>query len=112
MKQPVVLVVLITFVAAVSFVVASEQYKHGSMTTTTLSGISELPKRGDADGTGILRFRIKVEENRFCYELAVSNIAPATTVTINTGPNHQSGAVILNLVPPSKGPSQECVTLD
>ena len=41
MKQPGVLLVLITFVVGVSFVVASEQFRSGTMQTTTLTGLNE-----------------------------------------------------------------------
>ncbi|HEV8367790.1 MAG TPA: CHRD domain-containing protein [Pyrinomonadaceae bacterium] len=111
MKQPGVLVILLTFVAAVSFVVASEQYKHGRNKTTTLTGFAEVPTIGDPDGTGILKFSIGVEENQICYELSVSNIGTPTAAEISFGSKTEVGTVIATLEAPANGSSKRCVTL-
>ena len=112
MKQPGVLLVLVTFVVAVSFVLASEQYKNGKMKTTTLTGLNEVKSLGDPDGTGILKFTLKTEEGKFCYDLNISNISDPTSATINFGTRDSSGDVLITLQPPTLGSSADCVTLD
>jgi hypothetical protein len=112
MKQPGVLLVLITFVVGVSFVVGSEQYKNGAKQTTTLTGLNETRSFGDPDGTGILKFTLKTDEGKFCYELNVSNISDPTSATLNFGARDINGAVLTTLTAPTKGSSADCVTLD
>src|SRR4051812_41873882 len=84
MKQPGVLLVLVIFVATVSFVVGSEQYKNARKNTAVLSGVNEVPTIGDADGSGVFTFLIKPEANQFCYELSVSNIGTPTGASVSS----------------------------
>ena len=112
MKQPGVLLVLITFVVGVSFVVGSEQYRNGTMQTTTLTGLNETSSLGDPDGTGMLKFTLKADDGKFCYELNASNISEATSATLNFGARDTSGAVLTTLKAPTQGSSADCVTLD
>jgi hypothetical protein len=112
MKQPGVLLVLITFVVGVSFVVGSEQYKNGTMQTTTLTGLNETSSLGDPDGVGMLKFTVKADEGKFCYDLNVSTISDPTSATLNIGARGISGAVLTTLKTPTQGSSADCVTLD
>jgi hypothetical protein len=112
MKQPGVLLILVTFVAAVSFVVASEEYKNGRMKTATLSGINEIATPGDADGTGILKFAVRSEGGRFCYDLSVSNISTPTAASLNMGTRDTVGQPIAVLQPPVTGSVKDCLTFD
>lgn len=112
MKQPLVLVLLVVFVAAVSFVVASEQYKQGHMSTVTLTGINEIPNFGDPDGSGLLKFKIDAQQNRFCYELSAASIETATAAQIHSGGKGAAGPSLINLQPPTFGMSKECVSVD
>jgi hypothetical protein len=112
MKQPGVLVVLVIFVAAVSFVVASEEYKNGRVKTATLTGMNEVGALGDADGTGLLKFVVRSDGGRFCYELSVSNISIPTAASLNMGTRDSSGQPIAVLQPPVTGSVNDCVTLD
>jgi len=112
MKQPGVLLVLVIFVAAVSFVVGSEQYKNGRMKTTVLNGANALPTIGDPDGSGVFKFAIKPEENQFCYELNVSNVGIPTAATVGIGSRGNTGPTLLTLQPPSHGTAKDCLTLD
>ena len=112
MKQPGVILVLITFVAAVSFVVASEQYKQGRMTTITLTGLNEIPNYGDPDGTGLFKFEINTAQHQICYELTTSNIATATAAQIHAGGKGIAGPSLITLLPPTKGMSKDCVSVE
>lgn len=110
MKQPVVLVMMIAFIAAISLVVASQQSKNDGTITTTLTGTNEVGVLGDAQGGGIFRYTIKNQEQQLCYELIVSNISPATIASINSGAAGSNGKVVLNLIAPANGRSQGCVS--
>ncbi|HEY6803439.1 MAG TPA: CHRD domain-containing protein [Pyrinomonadaceae bacterium] len=112
MKQPGVLLVLITFVAAVSFVVASDQFKNGRMRSVPLTGQNEATNPGDPDGTGMLKFAVRADEGKFCYDLSVSNISLATTVTLNLGAKGSNGQQVTLLKAPSNNVSADCVSLD
>jgi hypothetical protein len=112
MKQPGVLLILLTFVAAVSFVVASEQYKNGRVKTTTLTGLAEVQTLGDPDGTGILKFSVNAELNQVCYELSVSNIGTASAADIRSGAKNNVGTVTATLELPAQGSSTKCVALE
>ena len=111
MKQPGVLLVLVTFVAAVSFVVASEQYKQGRMATTTLTGLAEVGHFGDPDGMGIFKFKIDSDQNQFCYELTISNIEAPAAALVHSGTSDVEGASLITLQLPIRGSSKGCVTL-
>lgn len=110
MKQPGVLLVLITFVAAVSFVVASEDFKNGRTKTAALSGMNLV--NGDPDGTGVLKYTIGADEGKFCYELSVANISPAAVATLNVGSRGTNGQVVATLQAPTKNSSANCINLD
>jgi hypothetical protein len=108
MKQPGVLVVLITFILAISFVVASQEAKNDGF-VTTLTGANEVNGVGDTDGSGVFKFSVKNLEQQLCYELSASNIAAATTATINLGDAVSNGSVVIVLDAPTNGRSQGCV---
>jgi hypothetical protein len=111
MKQPGVLLVLVIFVAAVSFVVASEDFKTGR-TKVQLSGMNVVSNLGDADGSGTLKFTVRADEGKFCYDLSVSNISSATSATLNFGSRGATGQQVATLQAPAKGSSADCVSLD
>jgi len=108
MKQPGVLVVLITFVLVISFVVASQEAKNDGFVVTTLTGVNEVNSLGDADGSGVFKF--KVRNQQLCYELSTTNIVAAISATVNSGDAVSNGNVIVTLDPPTNGRSQGCVS--
>ena len=112
MKQPGVLVLLISFVLVISFVVASQEAKNDGFVTTTLSGANEVNSLGDADGGGVFRFTVKSQGRQLCYELSTSSITEATTATINAGDSSSNGNVVIGLEAPTSGRSQGCVSGD
>ena len=114
MKQPGVLLVLVIFVAAVSFVVASQEFKYGGTKTAQLSGSNVVNSIGDADGTGVLEVTVRADEGKFCYGLSLTNISTASSVTLNYGLKGTNGPQVAILQTPSqaKGSSVDCVALD
>jgi len=111
MKQPGALIILLAFVAAVSFTLASEQ-EGGKKLKATLTGAAEVPGPGDTDGTGNFTATFNPGQNQVCYELSVANIAAANAAHIHTGGPTAAGPVFLNLATPASGSSKECVRLD
>src|SRR5262245_30932943 len=111
MKQPGVLVLLISFIAVVSFMVASQEAKNDGFITVTLTGANEVNGLGDADGNGVFRYSVKTQEQTLCYEVLTSNIAAATSATINSGDRFSSGNVVVTLDAPATGRSQGCVSI-
>lgn len=111
MKQPVVLIILVAFVAAVSFTLASEQ-EGGKKLKATLTGAAEVPGPGDTDGTGTFTATLNPGQNQICYELSVKNIAASNAAHIHSGGPTEAGPVVLNLTGPASGSSKECATLD
>lgn len=47
-----------------------------------------------------------------CFELTVSDIAPATAAHIHKAPADQAGPVVVTLTPPTDGSSKDCVDAD
>lgn len=83
----------------------------GAPLTATLDGASEVPGPGDTDGAGIGTVRVNLGQERLCYTLSVSNIAPATMAHIHIGDAGVAGPVVVGLQVPSGGSSQGCVTI-
>lgn len=109
MKQPGVLLILVTFVAAVSFVVASEQYKQGRLSATTLTGLNELPNFGDPDGSGLFKFTFNSSQNQVCYELTTTNIADITGLQIRVGDRNTVGPTLISL---QANVAKDCVSVE
>ena len=110
MKQPGVFVILIIFVAAVSFVVGSEQFKSSRMKSIVLNGTSLVS--ADRHASGNFKYRISESESQICYELKVTNVAMPTSVTISLGRLENSGAAPLSLQVPKQDTLQGCATVD
>ena len=49
----------------------------GRKLQTSLTGAAEAPNPGDPDGSGTASVIVNPGQGRICYELTVSNIAPA-----------------------------------
>ena len=101
MKQPGVLVVLITFVLVISFVVASQEAKNDGFVSVALTGAA------DGHGSGVFKFKVKKPESQLCYELSTSNIALATSAAVFSS---EGSNVSITLDPPTNGRSQGCVS--
>lgn len=84
----------------------------GKLLTAELTGAAEVPGPGDPDGMGTARVTINLGKSTLCYEIAVSNIAPATAAHIHEAPAGTAGPVVLGLTPPTSGSSSACVTVE
>ena len=91
---------------------AAEAAPSGRKFSTVLTGAAEVPGPGDPDGSGTARITINVGQRTLCYELRVSNIAPATAAHIHEAPADKAGPVVVPLAAPTGGSSSGCVTLD
>jgi hypothetical protein len=86
----------------------------GKRAFATLTGAAEVPGPGDPDGRGAALIRLQPGKERVCYQLAVSQIAPATAAHIHEGPAGVAGPVVVELPlnPVTNGASAGCVSLD
>jgi hypothetical protein len=84
----------------------------GTPFSARLSGAQEVPGPGDPDGSGTARIPINSGQQRICFELAASNIAPATAAHIHRGAPGQAGPVVVPLIPPVNGFSQGCAQVN
>jgi len=111
MKQPGAIIVLLLFVAAVSFTLASEQYG-GRKLKAALAGAAEVPGPGDSDGAGQFTATFNARKGQVCYELNVSSIGNPTASEIGAGTTSAAGSVVINLGAPTGGVVRDCVALD
>jgi len=79
----------------------------GAPRVTTLSGAEEVPP-ADPDGTGFASITLNVGQSSVCWELSVSNIAPASAAHIHAAPAGVNGPVVVPLSPPTSGSSSGC----
>lgn len=77
-----------------------------------LIGAAEKPNPGDPDGGGSASVRADPAKAEVCYELAVTNIAPATMAHIHKAPADAAGPPVVTLTPPTAGSSSGCVAAD
>jgi hypothetical protein len=80
MKQPGVILTLLVFIAALSFVLAAQQKQNSRPLTARLSGVSQIA--GDADGSGTAKILLNAAQSQLCYEVVVNNIATPSNITI------------------------------
>jgi hypothetical protein len=81
----------------------------GRALSTTLTGAVEVPGPGDPDGSGFATVTVNPGQGELCYELSVSDIAPATGAHIHEAPPGEAGPVVVGLQPPANGSSSGCV---
>src|SRR5919202_4437181 len=78
-----------------------------------MSGNGEVPGPGDPDGSGTANVVLIPSQNRICYSLTASNIAPATAAYIQRGAFHEVGPIVLDLNPPlPESASSGCTSVD
>jgi hypothetical protein len=79
----------------------------GAPRVTTLSGAEEVPA-ADPDGTGLASITLNVGQASVCWELSVSNIAPAFAAHIHAAAAGVNGPIVVTLSPPTTGSSSGC----
>ncbi len=104
------LVTLLTVVAVIAFVVPVAAFAGGRPLSADLTGAAEVPGPGDPDGSGTAHITLNQGAGEVCFELTVSDIAPAFGAHIHAGAAGVAGPVVVGLVPPSSGSSSGCVT--
>lgn len=90
-------------------VLAAPATEGGRKLEASLTGAAEVPGPGDSDGSGTARIIVNPGQMRICYELEVSNIAPATAAHIHVGAAGTAGPPVVTLDPPSDGDSTGCI---
>ncbi len=83
----------------------------GATFTAMLDGASEVPGPGDPDGFGSATVSVNPGQERVCYSISVSDIAPAAAAHIHEANAGMSGPVVVALSPPTGGSSQGCATV-
>ena len=96
-------------IATVAGFAASSATAGGRPLSTDMNGASEVPGPGDPDGTGTAEITVNFGQREVCYELTVTNIAPATAAHIHFAPAGVAGPVVVNFDPPTSGSSSGCV---
>lgn len=81
----------------------------GRPLTATLTGAAEVPGPGDPDGSGTALITLNPGQQEVCFELSVSDIAPATAAHIHVAPAGTAGPVVVPLAAPTAGTSKGCV---
>ncbi len=109
-KRVYAVVAMVTAVAALTIVAVGGA--GGAPQSTTLTGAAEVPGPGDPDGAGAASLRLNPGQKEICYELTVSNIAPATAAHIHVGGSTVGGPVVVGLMPPTSGTSSGCARAD
>jgi hypothetical protein len=119
MAPPIKLALAFTAAGAAIATAASAQVAKGTGSfTTTLSGAQECNaagecNKGDPNGAGTATIRVTPSNKEVCWDIEVSNIAPATLAHIHIGaagtapPNN----IVVNLTAPTDGDSEGCTTV-
>ncbi len=102
---------VIALAGSAGAVLAQSNTHGGTRFTATLTGAAEVPGPGDPDGRGTAIIRINPGQSQLCFELRVSNIAPATGAHVHIGSRTVAGPVVVGLAAPTSGSSSGCVTI-
>lgn len=108
-RNPLVVLALIAGLVALLALASTAAATGGAKRATSLSGAEEVPP-ADPDGTGSARITLNIGQATVCWELTVSNIAPAAAAHIHSAPAGENGPVVVPLSPPTTGSSSGCTT--
>jgi hypothetical protein len=111
MKQPGVIVALIGFIAAVSFVLAAQQ-ERGLALSVQLAETSDTSKAGGLNDKGTLKLNLQPSQNKICYELSVAGVSGVSRIQISSGSMDQPGTAVISFAPISAASANDCATLD
>ena len=92
--------------------VAQDAAAQGRPVAAVMTGAAEVPGPGDPDGTGEVFMTLNVGRGEICYQITVSDIAPATAAHIHVGTSDVAGPVVVGLAAPTTGSSSACVSAD
>ena len=107
MKKTTLLSLVLILLAVLALVnIAADD--SGRKIIVTMTGASERPSPGDPDGSGTADITLNLGQGRVCWELTVSDIAPATAAHIHVAPVTSPGPVVIPLSPPTNGTSSGC----
>jgi hypothetical protein len=104
--------VAVLALAGFTLLSSSALLAQGRPLSTTLTGAAEVPGPGDPDGSGEVFMTLNHGQGEICYQLSVSDIAPATAAHIHVGPAGVAGPVVVGLVAPTSGVSSACASVD
>lgn len=104
-------IALVTTAVIGGLAASQEKEQGGRRLTATLTGAAEVPGPGDSDGGGTGVITLNQGQNEVCFELTVTNIAPATLAHIHSGAAGVAGPVVVTLTPPTEGSSKGCVSV-
>lgn len=108
--SPVLAAALIGTLACTSAALAAPEKATGVTLMASLSGSTEVPSPGDADGAGAFNARLNVGQGQLCYTLTSSKIGTLTMAHIHAGASGVAGPPVATLQ--ANAPSQTCMTID
>lgn len=92
-------------------VLADDSKTSGRKLAATLTGAAEVPGPGDPDGRGTAEITVNSGQNRVCYHVMVSNIAPPTAGHVHIGLAGTAGPPRVTLGAFVNGMSHGCATV-
>jgi hypothetical protein len=114
MQMNAIVVKTLSFACTAAFVLSSiasgPAMASGRPLHARLTGAAEVPPPGDSNGRGETFITLNYGLGELCFEIHVSNIAPATAAHIHEAPEGAAGPKRLDLTPPVNGFSQGCMT--
>lgn len=79
--------------------------------SAALTGAAEVPRPGDADGSGTAKITISPADAEVCYEITVAKIDAATMAHIHKGAPGEAGKPVVTLDPPANGSTDGCAPM-
>ena len=84
----------------------------GRVLSAELFGDQEVPGPGDPDGFGEAVMTVNPGQRELCFQLSVTDIAPATAAHIHRAPAGVAGGIVVGLTAPTSGFSSDCISVD
>ena len=97
MRRPTSISVVMVLIALVTLWGAEIANAEGNRLRASLSGDNEVGSKGDPDGSGTARIRLRPNARRVCWTLTWENISQPQAAHIHKGDRNESGDVVVNL---------------